>query len=172
IAILIKLTSPGPIIFVQQRVGRGGNVFTAYKFRTMRLGADEEKENFKHLNEATGPLFKIRNDPRRTPVGGWLRRTSFDELPQLWNVLRGDMSLVGPRPPLSNEVAEYEDWHKRRLEVAPGMTGLWQVSGRSELTFDEMVMLDLYYIENWSPWLDLWILLKTIPALLTARGAY
>ncbi len=172
IALLIKLTSPGAIIFKQDRVGRGGRIFTAYKFRTMRVGADEEKQTLRHLNEAQGPIFKIRNDPRRTPIGKWLRRTSMDELPQLWNVLRGDMSLVGPRPPLINEVAEYEDWHKRRLEVAPGMTGLWQVSGRSELTFDEMVMLDLYYIENWSPWLDLEILLKTIPALLTTRGAY
>ncbi len=172
IAALIKLTSPGPVIFKQERVGRGGKLFTAYKFRTMRVGADDEKENLQHLNEASGPLFKIRNDPRMTAMGKWLRRTSFDELPQLWNVLRGDMSLVGPRPPLPNEVAQYEEWHKRRLDVAPGVTGLWQVSGRSELTFDEMVMLDLYYIENWSPWLDLWILIKTIPALLTARGAY
>jgi exopolysaccharide biosynthesis polyprenyl glycosylphosphotransferase len=172
IALLIKLTSPGPIIFEQRRVGRGGKVFTAYKFRTMHVGADSEQEKLAHLNEAKGPLFKIRNDPRMTRIGKWLRRTSFDELPQLWNVLRGEMSLVGPRPPLPHEVAQYEEWHKRRLDVAPGVTGLWQVSGRSELTFDEMVMLDLYYIENWSPWLDLWILAKTIPALLTARGAY
>jgi exopolysaccharide biosynthesis polyprenyl glycosylphosphotransferase len=172
IALVIKLTSPGPAIYAQARVGRGGKMFTAFKFRTMRLGADEEIETLLHLNEASGPLFKIRNDPRTTSIGKWLRRTSFDELPQLWNVLRGDMSLVGPRPPLPNEVAKYQEWHKRRLDVAPGVTGLWQVSGRSTLTFDEMVMLDLYYIENWSPWLDMWILLKTIPALLTARGAY
>ncbi|TAH53738.1 MAG: sugar transferase [Chloroflexota bacterium] len=172
IAAIIRLSSPGPVIFEQLRVGRGGKLFTAYKFRTMHLGADNEKENLLHLNEASGPLFKIRNDPRMTRVGKWLRRTSLDELPQLWNVLRGDMSLVGPRPPLPNEVAQYEEWHKRRLDVAPGVTGLWQVSGRSELGFDEMVMLDLYYIENWSPWLDLWIIIKTIPALLTARGAY
>lgn len=172
IAFLIKISSPGPIIFAQPRVGRGGKLFTAYKFRTMRQGAEDEKEDLLHLNEASGPLFKMRNDPRVTSIGRWLRRTSFDELPQLWNVLNGDMSLVGPRPPLPNEVAQYQDWHKRRLDVAPGVTGLWQVSGRSELTFDEMVMLDLYYIENWSPWLDIWIMLKTIPALLTARGAY
>ncbi len=172
IALVIKLSSPGPALFRQQRVGRGGNLFVAYKFRTMRRGADQEQETLLHLNEATGPLFKIRNDPRMTPIGKWLRKTSIDELPQLWNVLRGEMSLVGPRPPLPNEVAQYQEWHKRRLEVAPGVTGLWQVSGRSELTFDEMVMLDLYYIENWSPWMDLWILIKTIPALLTARGAY
>ncbi len=172
IALVIKLTSPGPIIFAQPRVGRGGKLFTAYKFRTMHAGADDAKQDLLHLNEATGPLFKIRNDPRITSVGKFLRRTSLDELPQFWNVLNGDMSLVGPRPPLPNEVAQYEDWHKRRLDVSPGVTGLWQVSGRSELTFDEMVMLDLYYIENWSPWLDVWIMLKTIPALLTARGAY
>lgn len=172
IAFLIKISSPGPVIFSQPRVGRGGKLFTAYKFRTMRQGAEDEKEDLLHLNEASGPLFKMRNDPRVTSIGRWLRRTSFDELPQLWNVLNGDMSLVGPRPPLPNEVAQYQDWHKRRLDVAPGVTGLWQVSGRSELTFDEMVMLDLYYIENWSPWLDIWIMLKTIPALLTARGAY
>lgn len=172
IAVLIKSTSEGPIIFKQQRVGRGGKLFTAYKFRTMRVGADNEQESLKHLNEASGPLFKIRNDPRMTRIGKWLRRTSFDEFPQVLNVLRGDMSLVGPRPPLPNEVAQYEEWHKRRLDAAPGLTGLWQVSGRSELTFDEMVMLDLYYIENWSPWLDLWIMIKTIPALVTARGAY
>ena len=172
IALLVKISSPGPVIFSQLRVGRGGKLFTAYKFRTMRVGADEEKNDLLHLNEARGPLFKIRNDPRITPTGKFLRRTSLDELPQFWNVLRGEMSLVGPRPPLPNEVAQYEEWHKRRLDVAPGVTGLWQVSGRSELTFDEMVMLDLYYIENWSPWLDIWIMLKTIPALLTARGAY
>jgi exopolysaccharide biosynthesis polyprenyl glycosylphosphotransferase len=172
IALIIKTSSTGPVIFRQERVGRGGKLFTAYKFRTMRVGADDEKEHLLHLNEATGPLFKMRNDPRMTRVGKWLRRTSLDELPQLFNVLRGDMSLVGPRPPLPNEVARYEEWHKRRLDVAPGVTGLWQVSGRSELTFDEMVMLDLYYIENWSPWLDMWILVKTVPAMLTARGAY
>jgi exopolysaccharide biosynthesis polyprenyl glycosylphosphotransferase len=172
IAALVKLTSRGPIIFSQRRVGRGGRLFTAYKFRTMRVGAEQELTQLRHLNEADGPLFKIRNDPRLTLLGKILRRFSFDELPQLWNVLRGDMSLVGPRPAIPAEVAQYEDWHKRRLEVSPGATGLWQVSGRSELTFDEMVMLDIYYIENWSPWLDLWILLKTIPTVMTARGAY
>lgn len=172
IAVLIKLSSPGPVIYSQLRVGRGGKLFTAYKFRTMRVGAEEERDALLPLNEASGPMFKIRNDPRITSIGKWLRRTSLDELPQFWNVLNGDMSLVGPRPPLPTEVAKYQDWHKRRLDVSPGVTGLWQVSGRSELTFDEMVMLDLYYIENWSPWLDIWIMVKTIPALLTARGAY
>lgn len=172
IALLIKWTSPGPVIFRQQRMGRSGALFTAFKFRTMRLGAEEEVYRLTHLNEATGPIFKIRKDPRLTSIGRILRRLSLDELPQLWNVLRGEMSLVGPRPPIPAEVGKYEDWHKKRLEVSPGMTGLWQVSGRSELTFDEMVMLDIYYIENWSPWLDMWILLKTIPTVLTARGAY
>ncbi len=172
IALLIKLDSSGPAIFRQQRVGRNGRCFTAYKFRTMRVGAEQEVEKFKHLNEADGPLFKIRNDPRLTRMGKFLRRMSMDELPQFWNVLKGDMSLVGPRPPIPAEVAMYEDWHRKRLQVMPGLTGLWQVSGRSELTFDEMVMLDIYYIENWSPWLDLWIMVRTIPSVLTARGAY
>jgi exopolysaccharide biosynthesis polyprenyl glycosylphosphotransferase len=172
ITLVIKWTSPGPAIFSQRRVGRSGTFFTAHKFRTMRVGAEQEVPGLTHLNEATGPLFKIRNDPRLTPFGRILRRLSLDELPQLWNVLRGEMSLVGPRPPIPTEVEQYEDWHKKRLEVPPGVTGLWQVSGRSELTFDEMVMLDIYYIENWSPWLDMWILLKTIPTVLTARGAY
>lgn len=172
IALVIRLDSPGPTIFAQKRVGRGGRPFTAYKFRSMRVGADQEQAQLTDLNEASAPLFKIRNDPRRTRLGRWIRRLSLDELPQLFNVLVGDMSLVGPRPPLEAEVQQYQDWHKRRLEVSPGVTGLSQVSGRSELTFDEMVMLDIYYIENWSPWLDLWILLKTIPTVLLARGAY
>jgi len=123
-------------------------------------------------NEATGPLFKMRNDPRRTRVGRILRRFSLDELPQFWNVLRGEMSVIGPRPALPSEVKEYAPWHQRRLEVPPGVTGLWQVSGRSDLTFDEMVLLDVYYIENWSPFLDLRILLKTIPTAILGSGAY
>jgi exopolysaccharide biosynthesis polyprenyl glycosylphosphotransferase len=172
IAALIRLDSPGPIIFSQKRVGRGGKPFLTYKFRSMRVGAESEQTQLYNLNEASGPLFKIKNDPRHTRVGRWLRRTSLDELPQIFNVLRGEMSLVGPRPPMIAEVEKYEDWHKKRLDATPGMTGLWQVSGRSELTFDEMVMLDIYYIENWSPWLDLWILFKTVPTVLLARGAY
>ncbi len=172
IALLIKLDSSGSVIFRQARAGRGGRVFTTYKFRTMREGADEEKVTLEHLNEARGAMFKIRNDPRITRVGRWLRRFSLDELPQMWNVLRGEMSWVGPRPALLDEAAQYSDWHKKRLEVAPGITGLWQVSGRSELTFEEMVLLDIYYIENWSPWLDLEIIFRTIPAVLLARGAY
>lgn len=171
-AILIPLDSPGPIIFSQPRIGKGGRKFVAHKFRSMFEGADEEQEKLNGLNEAIGPLFKIRNDPRRTRVGRWLRKTSLDELPQLWNVIKGEMSLVGPRPATPEEVEQYQEWHKRRLDVAPGITGLSQVSGRSDLTFDEQAMLDIYYIENWSAWMDIWILLRTIPAVLFARGAY
>lgn len=172
LAILIRVDSEGPVIFSQRRIGRCGRLFTAFKFRSMYAGAEDDQTKLDRLNEARGPIFKIRKDPRRTRVGAWMRRMSFDELPQLLNVLRGEMSLVGPRPPLVSEVEHYQEWQKRRMEVSPGMTGLWQVSGRSELTFDEMCMLDIYYIENWSPWLDFWILLKTLPTVLLARGAY
>ncbi|HHN93753.1 MAG TPA: undecaprenyl-phosphate glucose phosphotransferase [Anaerolineae bacterium] len=172
IALAIKLESPGPVLFRQTRVGAGGHLFEMYKFRSMRGGAEAELEKLRELNEADGPLFKIHNDPRLTRVGRLLRRTSLDELPQLWNVLRGEMSLVGPRPPIPAEVDLYQRWHKRRLEVRPGMTGLWQVSGRSLLSFDEMVLLDIYYIENWSLWLDFKIMLRTIPQMLFGNGAY
>jgi lipopolysaccharide/colanic/teichoic acid biosynthesis glycosyltransferase len=128
--------------------------------------------SLRELNEADGPLFKIRGDPRLTRIGVFLRHTSLDELPQLLNVLKGEMSLVGPRPPLAVEVEQYQPWHKQRISVPPGMTGLWQVSGRSELTFDEMVLLDIYYIEHWSPWLDFTILLRTIPKVVLGEGAY
>jgi lipopolysaccharide/colanic/teichoic acid biosynthesis glycosyltransferase len=138
----------------------------------MRADADQIVHELLAQNEATGPLFKMKNDPRLTRVGRRLRRWSLDEWPQLVNVLRGDMSLVGPRPPLPREVEQYEAWHRRRLEASPGLTGLWQVSGRSELGFDEMVMLDLYYIENWSLGLDVRILLRTIPAVFRGRGAF
>ncbi|MGD9146651.1 MAG: undecaprenyl-phosphate glucose phosphotransferase [Anaerolineae bacterium] len=172
IALLIKLDSPGPVFFTQIRVGKGEHLFACYKFRTMRQGAESEQEKLLELNEADGPIFKIRNDPRITRMGRILRRTSLDELPQLFNVLMGHMSLVGPRPAPPSEVQRYQPWHKRRLEVSPGMSGLWQVSGRSELSFDEMVLLDLYYIENWSPVLDLQIALRTLPKMLTGEGAY
>ncbi len=172
IAMLIKLDSPGPAIFKQTRIGRGGRPFTVYKFRSMREGAELEQEWLTNLNEARGPFFKIRDDPRRTMLGKVLRRTSLDELPQLYNVLRGEMSVIGPRPPLPSEVEQYQEWHKKRLETWPGITGLWQVSGRSELTFDEMVLLDIYYIENWSLLLDLRIALKTIPTVIFGTGAY
>ena len=170
--VLIRLDSPGPVIFRQTRTGRGGRNFTVFKFRTMREGAELEQESLNSLNEASGPLFKIKDDPRRTRMGRFLRRFSLDELPQLYNVIKGEMSLIGPRPPLPSEVAQYQEWHKKRLQTWPGMTGLWQVSGRSELTFDEMVLLDIYYIENWSPLLDLTIALKTIPTLILGTGAY
>lgn len=172
IAILIKLDSPGPILVRQVRVGRHGQVFKFYKFRSMRDRADQELKDLLAKNEASGPIFKIRNDPRRTRVGRWLRRFSLDELPQLFNVLKGDMSLIGPRPPFLHEVEKYEDWHRRRLDVAPGLTGLWQVSGRSDIPFEEMALLDIWYIENWSLSLDVKILLRTVPAVLFGYGAY
>jgi exopolysaccharide biosynthesis polyprenyl glycosylphosphotransferase len=171
-ALGIRLDSPGPILFRQERVGKGESRFMVYKFRTMYQDAEEQLERLRGHNEATGPLFKMKRDPRITRVGRILRRTSIDELPQMYNVLMGDMSLVGPRPPLPREVAQYQEWHRRRLTVAPGITGLWQVSGRSDLTFDEMVLLDIYYIENWSPLLDLRILLKTLPTAFLGPGAY
>ncbi len=172
ITLAIRLDSPGPAVFKQTRIGMNGQPFQCHKFRSMRYGAEEEIDWLRGRNEASGPLFKIKDDPRRTRVGRFLRRTSLDELPQLLNVLRGEMSLVGPRPPLPDEVDEYKDWHKQRLVARPGMTGLWQVSGRSDLSFDEMVLLDIYYIENWSLLLDLKIMLRTIPKVLSADGAY
>ncbi|MGD2206969.1 MAG: sugar transferase, partial [Anaerolineae bacterium] len=172
IALAIKLNSPGPVFFRQLRVGKDEKLFACYKFRSMREGAEEEKQELLDRNEVDGPVFKIRDDPRITPVGRFLRRTSLDELPQLLNVLMGHMSLVGPRPAIPAEVQRYQSWHKRRLEVAPGITGLWQVSGRSELTFDEQVLLDLYYIENWSPMLDVQILLRTLPKVIVGEGAF
>jgi exopolysaccharide biosynthesis polyprenyl glycosylphosphotransferase len=171
IALAVRLDSPGPVLFHQTRMGRG-RTFEMYKFRSMRSEAEAEKEALTDLNEADGPLFKMRKDPRLTRVGRFLRRRSMDELPQLWNVLKGEMSLVGPRPPLPSEVQRYQEWHKKRLDAPPGMTGLWQVSGRSHVSFDEMVLLDIYYIENWSPWLDLKILLRTAPKVLCGEGAY
>lgn len=172
IALSIKLDSPGPVLIAQKRVGRGGRPFQFYKFRSMRQNADKEIQALQDQNEAQGPIFKMRNDPRCTRVGKILRRTSLDEVPQFYNVLKGDMSLVGPRPPFPHEVEQYEDWHRRRLEVSPGLTGLWQVSGRSNLTFDEMALLDIWYIENWSLSLDLKLLLRTVPAVLFGTGAY
>jgi exopolysaccharide biosynthesis polyprenyl glycosylphosphotransferase len=172
IALLIRLDSPGPVIFRQTRVGRGGRPFTCYKFRTMHEGADLAVGQLAAHNEGSGPLFKMRDDPRRTRVGRWLRKGSMDELPNFWNVIKGDMSVVGPRPALPKEVEQYLPWQQRRLEAAPGITGLWQVNGRSEMDFEEGVLLDIYYVENWSPLLDLRIMLKTIPAILMGRGAY
>lgn len=172
IAILIKLDSPGPVFFRQRRLTRDGSIFWVYKFRSMRVNAEAELARLKAISKVQGPIFKMRDDPRLTRVGRWLRRTSLDELPQIINILLGEMSWVGPRPPLPDELAHYDEWHRRRLGTTTGLTGLWQVSGRSLLSFEEMVKLDLYYIENWSIWLDLRILLQTIPCVLTAKGAY
>ena len=170
-ALLIKITSHGPIFFRQVRCGLNGRHFLLMKFRTMSAGAEERLHEVSHLNEMSPPVFKVSKDPRSTPVGRLLRRLSIDELPQLWNVILGDMSLVGPRPPLPEEVARYEPWQRRRLSMKPGLTCLWQVSGRNELDFDRWMALDLKYIDTWSPMLDLKILLKTVPAVLSGRGA-
>jgi exopolysaccharide biosynthesis polyprenyl glycosylphosphotransferase len=170
-ALAIKLTSPGPSFFRQVRCGLNGRHFTLVKFRTMETKAEERLLEIAHLNEMTGPVFKAARDPRLTPVGRLLRRLSIDELPQLWNVIVGDMSLVGPRPPLPEEVSRYEPWQRRRLSMKPGLTCLWQVSGRSELDFDRWMALDLKYIDTWSPLLDFKILLKTVPAVLSGKGA-
>jgi exopolysaccharide biosynthesis polyprenyl glycosylphosphotransferase len=172
VALLIKLESAGPVLYRHIRIGKNRQPFTMYKFRSMRQNADRERTAL--LSEIDGDkrLFKDRQDPRRTRVGTFIRRWSIDELPQFWNVLVGDMSVVGPRPQIPPEVASYEEWHYKRLAVSPGLTGLWQVSGRSELTFDEMVIYDIYYIENWSLGLDFRILLRTLPAVLQGRGAF
>jgi exopolysaccharide biosynthesis polyprenyl glycosylphosphotransferase len=172
IALLIRLDSPGPAVFSQRRVGEGGRPFDILKFRSMRVGAEEQQAQLQDLNQATGPVFKIKSDPRITRMGRLLRRSSLDEWPQFVNVLRGEMSVVGPRPGLPSEVAQYQPWQRQRLEVPPGITGLWQVSGRSDLTFDEMCLLDVYYIENWSLGMDLTIMLRTVPRVLFADGAY
>ena len=171
IALIVTLESPGPALFRQTRIGERGRPFSIFKFRSMRQGAEAEKPRLLALNEADGPLFKIKDDPRLTRFGKVLRRFSLDELPQLFNILVGDMSLVGPRTALPDEVAQYQPWHRQRLEVPQGLTGLWQVSGRSDLTFDEMCLLDIYYIENWSLGLDFSIMLRTIPALFSG-GAF
>ena len=173
IAIAIKLTSPGPVFFQQQRSGQNGAPFTLYKFRTMISNAEQLKHELAALNEMSGPVFKVTNDPRITRMGKWLRRYSLDELPQLFNVLRGEMSLVGPRPLPVDEVRRFSDLaHRRRLSVKPGITCLWQISGRNQIKdFKDWVRLDLEYIDNWSLWLDLSILLRTIPAVFAATGA-
>lgn len=182
-SLIIKLGSKGPILFRQERVGMDGRIFLCYKFRTMIADSGEEihreayRKNIEGLNtanagDAENPVFgKVKNDPRITKAGRWLRRSSLDELPQLLNVLVGDMSIVGPRPPIPYEVEEYDIWHRKRLDMKPGITGLWQVSGRNRLTFEEMVRIDLYYIENWSLWLDLKVILLTVPAMLRGDGA-
>ena len=172
ISIAVFISSRGPILYRSRRPGIGGEPFSCFKFRTMRSGADQQQADIESLNEASGPLFKIRDDPRMTSVGRFLRRFSFDELPQLFNVLLGQMSLVGPRPLPQRDFDQLEEWHKKRYLVLPGITGLWQVSGRSELDFDDLVRLDFLYLERWSVALDLTILVKTVPAVFSRRGAF
>ncbi len=173
IAVAVKLSSPGPVIFAQTRVGRYGRHFKFFKFRSMRTDAEDQKDRLLAQNESSdGVIFKMKNDPRITRVGRFLRRTSMDELPQLWNVLIGDMSFVGPRPPLPSEVREYTLEDRKRLDVIPGITCLWQIKGRSEIPFKEQVRLDKEYISTPGIWKDIVILLKTIPAILGGKGAY
>lgn len=173
-AILIKLTSESwkdPVFYGQTRCGLNGKLFTCWKFRSMKVGADKELEKLRDKNLMGGPVFKMKDDPRVTPIGKFLRKTSIDELPQLWNVLKGEMSLVGPRPPIPSEVEKYDRWQRRRLSMKPGITCLWQVSGRNKLPFDVWMKLDLEYIDNWSLWLDFKILLRTIYVVVTGYGA-
>ena len=172
IALAVKLTSPGPVFYRDRRIGLGEQEFAMLKFRTMYADAAARLSELEEANEAQGPLFKIRQDPRITPVGAYLRRFSLDEVPQVLNVLRGEMSLVGPRPLPLRDYQQLEDWHRKRYLVLPGITGLWQIAGRSNLGFDDLVRLDFYYLETWSIWLDITIMVKTIPAVLSARGAY
>jgi exopolysaccharide biosynthesis polyprenyl glycosylphosphotransferase len=173
VALLIRIDSPGPVFFTQERVGFNKRRFRMLKFRTMVAEADKQQETLEHLNEANGPVFKIRNDPRITPIGAFLRRFSIDELPQLINVLKGEMSLVGPRPLPVRDVERIEiRWHKRRFSIKPGLTCLWQVNGRSEIGFEDWVRMDLEYIDRWSLALDVVILMKTIPAVFKGPGAY
>ncbi|HQR28920.1 MAG TPA: sugar transferase [Anaeromyxobacteraceae bacterium] len=171
-AIAVKLDSPGPVFFRQTRVGKNGRHFKMLKFRSMHVDAEARLESLKALNEASGPVFKMKNDPRVTRVGRFIRRASLDELPQFLNVLSGEMSIVGPRPPVPKEVREYQRWQRRRLSVKPGITCTWQVSGRSNISFDQWMRLDLEYIDTWSLWNDIQICFRTIPAVLTSRGAH
>ena len=173
IAALIKLDSKGPAIYSHQRVGKNGKIFNCLKFRTMIENATSLKKKIEHLNEMQGPVFKIKNDPRMTRIGKFLRRFSIDEFPQIINIIRGDMSFVGPRPPLPEEVTKYNPWHKKRLSVTPGLTCLWQINGRNNIQdFDEWVAMDLKYIETASIKNDIKIIIKTIPIVLSRNGAY
>ncbi|MBE0566881.1 MAG: sugar transferase [Krumholzibacteria bacterium] len=184
IALAIKRGSAGPVLFVQERLGRDGRPFPFFKFRSMAHNSDDaihrqftamfingDTDGCRETN-AGEEVFKLKADPRVTPIGAWLRRTSLDELPQLFNILRGEMSLVGPRPPIAYEIESYQPWHMERLKAVPGLTGLWQVSGRSQVAFDDMVRLDIRYINTWSPWRDFAIMLKTIPVVLRGTGGY
>jgi exopolysaccharide biosynthesis polyprenyl glycosylphosphotransferase len=172
IAAMIRVTSRGPVLFQQTRCGLGGRRFTLYKFRSMINNAEQKRAELHQRNELDGPVFKISDDPRITAVGRWLRRFSLDELPQLWNVFRGEMSFVGPRPAVPEEVLQYEDWQRRRLRMRPGLTCTWVLEGRSHVDFNRWMQLDLKYIDNWSLWLDAKIFLRTIPIVLSGRGAY
>jgi len=172
VAAAIRVTSPGPVLFKQTRCGLGGRRFTLYKFRSMINNAEQLKAELHQLNELDGPVFKLRDDPRITPVGRWLRRFSIDELPQLWNIVRGDMSFVGPRPAIPAEVEQYEPWQRRRLRMRPGLTCTWVLEGRNHLDFNRWIQLDLAYIDTWSLWLDAKIFLRTIPIVISGRGAY
>ena len=171
IAALVRLTSPGPAIYRQLRCGLNGRKFWLYKFRSMHQDAEQMRQSVEHLNEMDGPVFKSSRDPRVTSIGRFLRKTSLDELPQLLNILKGDMSFVGPRPPLPEEVAQYEKWQRRRLRMKPGLTCLWALAGRNQLNFTQWMQLDMEYIDNWSLALDFKILLRTIPRVLSGRGA-
>jgi lipopolysaccharide/colanic/teichoic acid biosynthesis glycosyltransferase len=183
LAILIKMESRGPVFLKQERVGMDGKMFLMIKFRSMKDGVDDQAHrelmrrtiNGEDANQGTSdqPIYgKVKDDPRLTKIGSWMRRYSVDELPQIINVMMGQMSIVGPRPPIPYEVRHYKDWHRTRFHVRPGITGLWQVSGRNRLHFEEMVRLDVFYIENWSPWLDLKIMLKTMPVMLRGDNTY
>lgn len=172
VAIIIKITSKGPVFFSQKRVGKNGKEFNMYKFRSMVVNAEELKEKLVAQNEMSGPMFKMKDDPRVTKVGKFIRKTSIDELPQLWNVLKGDMSLVGPRPSLPKEVAQFEDWMYRRLEVKPGLTCYWQVSGRNNIDFEDWMKLDIKYVDERSTWIDIKLIFKTVGVLFGDKNAH
>ena len=172
IAVLIKAEDHGPVFYKQVRVGKNGKTFTMYKFRSMFVNADQMLDELKEQSDVEGPMFKMKNDPRITRIGDFIRKHSLDELPQFFNVLKGDMSLVGPRPPLPSEVAEYSDYDKQRLYVIPGCTGLWQATERNEVGFSEMVQLDIEYIQKAGFWFDLWIIWKTVAIVIKPNGSY
>ena len=172
VACAIKLTSNGPIFFLQKRVGKNGELFNMYKFRAMVVNAEELKEKLKHQNEMSGPMFKMKDDPRVTKVGKFIRKTSLDELPQLWNVLKGDMSLVGPRPSLPKEVEQFDSWMFKRLTVRPGLTCYWQVSGRNNIDFEDWMKLDVKYVEERNLWIDIKLIFKTVGVLFGDKNAH